>query len=125
MLIFMKLHKLKTFIFSNFQTLKIKILFQIDGAARKPHHLGKWEKVHDYCITSLSSLEDIATKRRRNFILDQVSFVKIEQSLKLCFKSVMTSTKYFCSKEDLKPFQSFENVFKSFFLRRLHLVLVR
>uniref|UniRef100_A0A0A1WKD5 Heterogeneous nuclear ribonucleoprotein U-like protein 1 n=1 Tax=Zeugodacus cucurbitae TaxID=28588 RepID=A0A0A1WKD5_ZEUCU len=43
----------------------------IDGAPRKPLHKGRWERVYELCLNNLSPLEEIATKRRRNFILDQ------------------------------------------------------
>jgi len=45
---------------------------QIDGASRKTVHKGRWDKVYEICLNSLAALEDIAMKRRRNFILDQV-----------------------------------------------------
>lgn len=35
-------------------------------------HKGRWDKVYEICLNSLGGLEDIAMKRRRNFILDQV-----------------------------------------------------
>lgn len=50
----------------------VSFFSQVDGKPRKSCHVGKWEKVYDLCLKSLSVLEDIATKRRRNFILDQV-----------------------------------------------------
>ncbi|XP_017148783.1 heterogeneous nuclear ribonucleoprotein U-like protein 2 isoform X3 [Drosophila miranda] len=43
----------------------------IDGASRKTVHKGRWDKVLEICLNSLGALEDIAMKRRRNFILDQ------------------------------------------------------
>ncbi|XP_070068377.1 heterogeneous nuclear ribonucleoprotein U-like protein 2 isoform X3 [Drosophila takahashii] len=43
----------------------------IDGASRKTVHKGRWDKVYEICLNSLAALEDIAMKRRRNFILDQ------------------------------------------------------
>ncbi|KPU76230.1 uncharacterized protein Dana_GF11942, isoform C [Drosophila ananassae] len=43
----------------------------IDGASRKTVHKGRWDKVYETCLNSLGALEDIAMKRRRNFILDQ------------------------------------------------------
>ncbi|XP_023030669.1 heterogeneous nuclear ribonucleoprotein U-like protein 2 isoform X2 [Drosophila willistoni] len=43
----------------------------IDGASRKTVHKGRWDKVYEICLNSLGGLEDIAMKRRRNFILDQ------------------------------------------------------
>jgi len=46
---------------------------QIDGASRKTVHKGRWDKVYEICLNSLAALEDIAMKRRRNFILDQVN----------------------------------------------------
>ncbi|XP_032292737.1 heterogeneous nuclear ribonucleoprotein U isoform X3 [Drosophila virilis] len=43
----------------------------IDGESRKTVHKGRWDKVYEICLNSLGGLEDIAMKRRRNFILDQ------------------------------------------------------
>ncbi|XP_062128641.1 heterogeneous nuclear ribonucleoprotein U isoform X4 [Drosophila sulfurigaster albostrigata] len=43
----------------------------IDGESRKTVHKGRWDKVYEICLNSLGALEDIAMKRRRNFILDQ------------------------------------------------------
>ncbi|XP_039953054.1 heterogeneous nuclear ribonucleoprotein U-like protein 2 isoform X1 [Bactrocera tryoni] len=55
----------------------------IDGAPRKPLHKGRWERVYELCLNNLSPLEEIATKRRRNFILDQTNAYASAQRRKM------------------------------------------
>uniref|UniRef100_A0A1I8Q821 SAP domain-containing protein n=1 Tax=Stomoxys calcitrans TaxID=35570 RepID=A0A1I8Q821_STOCA len=43
----------------------------VDGAPRKDVHKGRFDRIYELCFNVLTSLEDIAVKRRRNFILDQ------------------------------------------------------
>ncbi|XP_073811133.1 uncharacterized protein [Musca autumnalis] len=43
----------------------------VDGAHRKSVHKGRFDRIYELCFNVLTSLEDIAIKRRRNFILDQ------------------------------------------------------
>ncbi|XP_061399915.1 heterogeneous nuclear ribonucleoprotein U-like protein 1 [Musca vetustissima] len=43
----------------------------VDGAPRKSVHKGRFDRIYELCFNVLTSLEDIAVKRRRNFILDQ------------------------------------------------------
>lgn len=42
---------------------------------RKTVHKGRFDRVHELCFNILTSLEDIAVKRRHNFILDQVKTI--------------------------------------------------
>ncbi|XP_030375113.1 heterogeneous nuclear ribonucleoprotein U-like protein 1 isoform X2 [Scaptodrosophila lebanonensis] len=60
----------------------------IDGASRKTVHKGRWDKVYEICLNSLGGLEDIAMKRRRNFILDQ----PISRCPRLSLAGLMTSS---------------------------------
>lgn len=46
---------------------------QISGEPRKKHVEIKWERFIDSCIRGVNIIQDIATKRRRNYIIDQVS----------------------------------------------------
>ncbi|KAH8279141.1 hypothetical protein KR026_002488 [Drosophila bipectinata] len=55
----------------------------IDGASRKTVHKGRWDKVYETCLNSLGALEDIAMKRRRNFILDQTNVYASAQRRKM------------------------------------------
>ncbi|XP_033253393.1 heterogeneous nuclear ribonucleoprotein U-like isoform X2 [Drosophila miranda] len=55
----------------------------IDGASRKTVHMGRWDKVLEICLNSLGALEDIAMKRRRNFILDQTNAYASAQRRKM------------------------------------------
>ncbi|XP_020802280.1 LOW QUALITY PROTEIN: heterogeneous nuclear ribonucleoprotein U-like protein 1 [Drosophila serrata] len=55
----------------------------IDGASRKTVHKGRWDKVYETCLNSLAALEDIAMKRRRNFILDQTNVYASAQRRKM------------------------------------------
>lgn len=55
----------------------------IDGASRKTIHKGRWDKVYELCINSLSPLEEIAAKRRHNFILDQTNAYASAQRRKM------------------------------------------
>uniref|UniRef100_W8AEX7 Protein encore n=1 Tax=Ceratitis capitata TaxID=7213 RepID=W8AEX7_CERCA len=55
----------------------------IDGAPRKTLHKGRWERVYELCLNNLSPLEEIATKRRRNFILDQTNVYASAQRRKM------------------------------------------
>ncbi|ALC42121.1 CG30122 [Drosophila busckii] len=55
----------------------------IDGASRKTVHKGRWDKVYEICLNSLGALEDIAMKRRRNFILDQTNAYASAQRRKM------------------------------------------
>lgn len=49
---------------------------QVCGEPRKKHHKsGRWERFIDWTVRSLHLVQDIANKRRRNYILDQVSIV--------------------------------------------------
>lgn len=51
---------------------------QVCGEPRKKHHKsGRWERFIDWTVRSLHLVQDIANKRRRNYILDQVSIVSI------------------------------------------------
>ncbi|XP_075169611.1 uncharacterized protein LOC142241712 isoform X2 [Haematobia irritans] len=43
----------------------------VDGEPRKSVHKGRFDRIYELCFNVLTSLEDIAVKRRRNFILDQ------------------------------------------------------
>ncbi|XP_005186556.2 heterogeneous nuclear ribonucleoprotein U-like protein 1 [Musca domestica] len=43
----------------------------VDGESRKTVHKGRFDRIYELCFNVLTSLEDIAIKRRRNFILDQ------------------------------------------------------
>ncbi|KAI9580941.1 hypothetical protein GQX74_011083 [Glossina fuscipes] len=61
--------------------LLYSILIQIvDGVPRKTVHKGRFDRVHELCFNILTSLEDIAVKRRHNFILDQVASAICEYS---------------------------------------------
>lgn len=44
----------------------------MDGAPRETVHKGNYNRVYEKCYNILGCLEDIAMKRRRNFIIDQV-----------------------------------------------------
>ncbi|KAH8372583.1 hypothetical protein KR009_000148 [Drosophila setifemur] len=55
----------------------------IDGSSRKTVHKGRWDKVYETCLNSLGALEDIAMKRRRNFILDQTNVYASAQRRKM------------------------------------------
>lgn len=49
---------------------------KVCGQPRKNHHnYSRWERFVDWCVRSLHAIQDIANKRRRNYILDQVSLV--------------------------------------------------
>lgn len=46
---------------------------QVCGESRKKHHShGRWERFIDWATRGLHSIQDIAVKKRRNYILDQV-----------------------------------------------------
>lgn len=47
---------------------------QVCGEPRKKHHShGRWERFIDWTTRGLHTIQDIAVKKRRNYILDQVS----------------------------------------------------
>ncbi|KAI8122144.1 Heterogeneous nuclear ribonucleoprotein U-like protein 1 [Lucilia cuprina] len=55
----------------------------IDGAPRKTVHKGRFDRIYELCFNVLTSLEDIAVKRRRNFILDQANAYASAQRRKM------------------------------------------
>uniref|UniRef100_A0A1A9UH06 SAP domain-containing protein n=2 Tax=Glossina TaxID=44049 RepID=A0A1A9UH06_GLOAU len=55
----------------------------VDGVPRKTVHKGRFDRVHELCFNILTSLEDIAVKRRRNFILDQTNAYASAQRRKM------------------------------------------
>ncbi|KAL9919111.1 uncharacterized protein ACN427_001156 isoform 2-T3 [Glossina fuscipes fuscipes] len=55
----------------------------VDGVPRKTVHKGRFDRVHELCFNILTSLEDIAVKRRHNFILDQTNAYASAQRRKM------------------------------------------
>lgn len=46
--------------------------FQVIGLPRKRNYSGRWEVLIDKCTRCLNKLLEMASSRRRNYILDQV-----------------------------------------------------
>lgn len=63
---------------------------QVCGEPRKKHHShGRWDRFIDWTTRGLHIIQDIAVKKRRNYILDQVSiaFIDLANQLELCVGS--------------------------------------
>lgn len=58
---------------------RMKIL----GEARKKCHVGRWERLIEWCTRTLIVLQEVATKRRRNVILDQTNVYASVQRRKM------------------------------------------
>lgn len=56
---------------------------KVAGKPRLPSNTSKWSKVVDTLAKNLNKLNDIAAKRRRNFILDQTNTFASEQKRRL------------------------------------------
>lgn len=56
---------------------------KINGEPRRKCHIGKWERLIEWCNRTLIVLQDIATRRRRNFILDQTNVYASAQRRKM------------------------------------------
>lgn len=56
---------------------------RLSGAPRKPANTKKWSRLVDQLSKSLNKLIEIASKRRRNFIIDQNNVFHSEQKRKL------------------------------------------
>ena len=84
------------------------------GLPRKSSYQGKWEVLIDKCSRALTKLLDIAARRRRNYILDQVSFLfslffRFLFSVILIFFHFLQNNVYLTAqKRKMRHFQGFQ-----------------
>ena len=52
-------------------------MLQVNGLSRKRNYHGRWEVLIKKCTECFNTMLDMAAKRRRNYILDQVILVRI------------------------------------------------
>ena len=50
--------------------------YQVNGEPRKQHYEGKWDALIKKCTRCLQDWLRLASQRRRNYIIDQVSLEK-------------------------------------------------
>lgn len=85
-----KTHWVKNYLSENpdkkFTVLSVDSLLnqmKVSGKPRLPSNTSKWSKLMDSLVKNLNKLNDIAAKRRRNFILDQTNTFASEQKRRL------------------------------------------
>ena len=55
---------------------------KIDGLSRKRNYSGRWEELIKLCTECFNQILDLATKRCRNYILDQTNVFQQQEDVK-------------------------------------------